>query len=140
LDKAVTYQKTVNASTQNLSDIRKFVSKHALKHGFSSEQIADIRLAVDEATTNIIKHAYKNDHNQELTIHLEFDDEKLSVTLTDQGIAFDLKKYKSPDIKKQIEKKRRGGMGIHLMKSLMDEVSYKVKNQKNVLRMSKNRN
>ena len=140
MDKAVTYQKTVNASTQNLSDIRKFVSKHALKHGFSSEQIADIRLAVDEATTNIIKHAYKNDHNQELTIHLEFDDEKLSVTLTDQGIAFDLKKYKSPDIKKQIEKKRRGGMGIHLMKSLMDEVSYKVKNQKNVLRMSKNRN
>lgn len=140
MDKAVTYQKTVNASTQNLSDIRKFVSKHALKHGFSSEQIADIRLAVDEATTNIIKHAYKNDHNQELTIHLEFDEEKLSVTLTDQGIAFDLKKYKSPDIKKQIEKKRRGGMGIHLMKSLMDEVSYKVKNQKNVLRMSKNRN
>ncbi len=140
MDKAVTYQKTVSASTQNLSDIRKFVSKHALNHGFSSEQIADIRLAVDEATTNIIKHAYKNDHNQELTIHLEFDDEKLSVTLTDQGIAFDLKKYKSPDIKKQIKKKKRGGMGIHLMKSLMDEVSYNVKNQKNVLRMSKNRN
>lgn len=140
MDKAVTYHKTISASTHNLSEIRKFVTKHALKHGFSSEQIADIRLAVDEATTNIIKHAYKNDQSKKLTIYLEFDDEKLSVILTDQGMSFDLKKYRSPDIKKQIENKKRGGMGIRLMKNLMDEVSYNVKNQENVLRMSKNRN
>ncbi len=140
MDKAVSYQKSIGASTENLSEIRKFVTNYAQKHGFSKNQIADIRLAVDEAATNIIKHAYKSDDSQTLTIKLEFDDEKLCVTLTDQGISFDVKKYKSPDIKQQIAKKKRGGMGIHLMKNLMDEVSYKVKNQENVLRMSKNRN
>ena len=140
MDKAVSYQKSIGASTENLSEVRKFVTNYAQKHGFSKDQIADIRLAVDEAATNIIKHAYKSDDSQTLTIKLEFDDEKLCVTLTDQGISFDVKKYKSPDIKQQIAKKKRGGMGIHLMKNLMDEVSYKVKNQENVLRMSKNRN
>ena len=140
MDKAVSYQKSIGASTENLSEVRKFVTNYAQKHGFSKDQIADIRLAVDEAATNIIKHAYKSDKSQTLTIKLEFNEEKLCVTLTDQGISFDVKKYKSPDIKQQIAKKKRGGMGIHLMKNLMDEVSYKVKNQENVLRMSKNRN
>jgi len=140
LDKATTYQKKVNASTQNLSSIRNFVSKHAEEQGFSSEKVADIQLAVDEAYTNIIKHAYKNDSDQEVTIFLEFDDKKMVVTLTDHGIGFDIEKYKKPNLKKQIEKKKRGGMGVFLIQKLMDEVSYHVKNQKNVLRMCKNRN
>ncbi len=140
MDKAASYQKSIKASTKNLSDIRKFVSKYAEEHGFTQDQISDIRLAVDEAATNIIKHGYKNDDTQTLTLKLEFDDEKLNVTLTDQGVSFDLKKYKSPDIRQQIEKRKRGGMGIRLMKNLMDDVSYNVQNQKNVLKMSKNRN
>ncbi|NIU02153.1 MAG: hypothetical protein GWN01_14980, partial [Nitrosopumilaceae archaeon] len=49
LNKATTYQKRVNASTQNLSAIRNFVSKHAEEQGFSAQKVADIELAVDEA-------------------------------------------------------------------------------------------
>ncbi len=140
MNKATTYQKKVNASTQNLSAIRNFVSRHAEEQGFSTEKVADIQLAVDEAYTNIIKHAYKNDSNQQVIINLEFDDEKMVVTLTDHGIGFDAEKYKKPNLKRQIEKKKRGGMGVYLIRKLMDEVSYHAKNQKNVLRMCKNRN
>lgn len=140
MNKATTYQKKVNASTQNLSAIRNFVSRHAEEQGFSTEKVADIQLAVDEAYTNIIKHAYKNDSNQQVTINLEFDDEKMVVTLTDHGIGFDAEKYKRPNLKRQIAKKKRGGMGVYLIQKLMDEVSYHAKNQKNVLRMCKNRN
>lgn len=140
MNKATTYQKKVNASTQNLSAIRNFVSRHAEEQGFTTEKVADIQLAVDEAYTNIIKHAYKNDSNQLVIINLEFDEEKMVVTLTDHGIGFDAEKYKKPNLKKQIEKKKRGGMGVYLIRKLMDEVSYHAKNQKNVLRMCKNRN
>lgn len=140
MNKASTYQKKVHASTQNLSTIREFVSKHAEEHGFSSQKVADIQLAVDEAYTNIIKHAYKNDSSKKVLINLEFDDEKMIVTLTDNGIGFDIEKYKRPDLKKQIERKKRGGMGVYLIRRLMDEVTYNVKSQKNILRMCKNRN
>jgi serine/threonine-protein kinase RsbW len=130
----------VNASTQNLSAIRNFVSRHAKEQGFSVQKVADIQLAVDEAYTNIIKHAYKNDSDQYVIINLEFDDEKMVVTLTDHGMGFDIEKYKKPNLKKQIERKKRGGMGVYLIQKLMDEVSYHAKNHKNVLRMCKNRN
>lgn len=140
MDKATSYQKKVNASTQNLSAVRDFVSSHAREQGFSTQQVADIQLAVDEAYTNIIKHAYNNDASQKVLINLEFDGDKMIVTLTDHGIAFDVQKYKKPDLKKQIQRKKRGGMGVYLMRKLMDDVSYQVKNQKNILRMCKNRN
>lgn len=140
MDKATTYQKRVNASTQNLSAIRNFVSEHAKEQGFSAQKVADIQLAVDEAYTNIIKHAYNNDSEQVVIINLEFDDDKMVVTLTDHGIGFDVEKYKKPSLQKQIERKRRGGMGVYLMRKLMDEVTYHAKNRKNVLRMCKNKN
>ncbi len=140
MNKAVTYRKKINASTQNLSDVREFVSRHAEKHGFTSRQVADVQLAVDEACTNIIKHAYNYDASKELSIELEFDDEKMNVTLTDQGIGFDVERYKKPDLKKQIARKKRGGMGVYLIRNLMDEVNYYAESRENVLRMIKNRN
>jgi serine/threonine-protein kinase RsbW len=65
LNKAVTYRKKISASTQNLSDVREFVATHAKNHGFTSRQIADVQLAVDEACTNIIKHAYDYDASKD---------------------------------------------------------------------------
>lgn len=139
MNNTVTYQKAINATTANLADVRTFVSKHAQEHGFSARQIDDIQLAVDEACTNIIKHAYNYDASKKLTIELEFDTDQLIVILTDQGAGFNSGKYKKPDLKKQIEKKKRGGMGVYLIRNLMDEVTYTAKNKKNILRMSKNR-
>jgi len=140
LNNSFTYKKKVRATTKNLSVIRSFVSEHAESHGFSPNQIADIRLAVDEACTNIIKHAYKNDASKELTIQVEVDDQKLKVIIMDKGEGFDVKSYQKPNLKQQIEQRKRGGMGVHLMLKLMDEVTYQVKNDQNVLSMFKNRN
>lgn len=138
--KLKTYKITVGASTENLSEIRDFVGGHALEYGFDDQKVADIRLAVDEACTNIIKHAYVNDSEENLAITIEVDDEKFMIYLIDRGEGFDVKTYQKPDLKSQIEQKKRGGMGVHLMLNLMDEVTYKVKNNMNVLYMCKNRN
>lgn len=135
-----TYKKTVGASTENLSDIRDFVATHALEYGFNDSIVADIRLAVDEACTNIIKHAYGNNPRENFEITIEVDDEKFMIYLVDRGEGFDVKTYQKPDLKKQIEQRKRGGMGVHLMVNLMDEVTYQVKNNMNVLCMCKNRN
>lgn len=138
--KIETYKKTVGASTENLSDIRDFVAGYARDYGFDDNIVADIRLAVDEACTNIIKHAYNNDPMENLEITIEIDEEKFMIYLVDRGEGFDVKTYQKPDLKKQIEQKKRGGLGVHLMLNLMDEVTYQVRNNMNVLCMSKNRN
>lgn len=140
MNRAVTYHKNIPASTEYLIDVRDFVSSHAKKHGFTEKQVNDIRLAVDEACTNIIKHAYKFDSTKHFGIELEFLEQTVTVIITDNGDGFDPTSYQKPNLKDQIKQKRRGGMGIYLIKNLMDEVSYKKMNKENVLRMKKIRN
>lgn len=136
-----TYKLNVKSKTENLSEVRNFVAEHAEMHGFTPKQISDIRLAVDEAFTNIIKHAYKKDDSKPVYLELLFDDEKLCVLLSDQGNSFNARNYKLPDIKEQIKKKKRGGMGVYLIHTLMDSVSYKSDsgNGSNEIRMCKKR-
>ncbi|MEX2456241.1 MAG: ATP-binding protein [Balneolaceae bacterium] len=139
MNSKTTYQINISASTRNLSDVRDFITNHAESYGFVADQIADIRLAVDEAVTNIIKHAYQNDPSQEINISLKFNDPELCIFLTDTGKTFEFGTYQQPDIKKQIEQKKRGGMGVYLIHSLMDKVTYTRKGQKNRMIMCKNR-
>ncbi|MFO7846134.1 MAG: ATP-binding protein [Balneolaceae bacterium] len=134
-----TYRKTISASTKNLSDIRDFVAGHAETHGFSGRQIADIRLAVDEAITNIIKHAYKGDDNHSIEITIDFNNERICIELQDTGSSFDFKDFPEPNIQEKIKQRKRGGMGVYLIHSLMDDVTYGRQNQSNKMKMCKYR-
>ncbi|MEX0904206.1 MAG: ATP-binding protein [Balneolaceae bacterium] len=139
MNHSITYQLTVKASTENLSEVRDFVATYARQEGFSSQQITDTRLAVDEAFTNIIKHAYQNDESKPVNLELQFDSEKLCIIISDQGKAFDVSKYTFPDVKTQIKNKQRGGMGVYLIHNLMDEVTYRNQKEKNLIIMCKHR-
>lgn len=139
LNNYTTYQLTVNASTKNLVEVREFVATHASQEKFTKQQINDIRLAVDEAFTNIIKHAYKNDDTKEVYVELQFDDEKLCVIISDYGISFDIDSYQIPDVRNQIKEKKRGGMGVYLIQNLMDEVTYRNQKSRNEIIMCKKR-
>lgn len=133
------YKLSIAASTENLSDVRSFIDVHAKDHGFSEKIIQDIRLAVDEAVTNIIKHAYSNDSSEIIDVELLFSDNKLCIQLFDSGKTFKFETYKMPNIKEQVKRKKRGGMGVYLIHSLMDKVSYSSNGDKNEIRMCKNR-
>lgn len=128
---------TVQASTRYLSKVRDFVGKHASNFGFDQQDVDDIRLAVDEAYTNIIKHAYKNDETKSVDVRLGYNSDEFWVSLVDTGNAFDPKDYSKPDVLKKIKKKERGGVGVFLIKKLMDDVEYRTKGPMNVIRMTK---
>jgi len=130
---------SVQASTEHLSDVREFVARYATNLGFKDQDIADIRLAVDEAYTNIIKHSYKNDENKSVDINLGYDTDEFWISLMDTGNAFDPSNYKKPNLRKKIKQKKRGGVGVYLIKQLMDEVEYLQKGSKNEIRMIKKR-
>ncbi len=114
----------VFSKTENLSVIREFLRKFSLSAGFSKKEIQDIILAVDEACTNIIKHAYHSDPNGQINIELKFTNDLLSIKITDFGSSFRPEKIMNPDFPKYFEQKRIGGLGMYLMKTLMDDVKY----------------
>lgn len=132
-----TYRKTIHASTEYLAEVRNFVANHAASHGFNTQKISDIRLAVDEAITNIIKHAYKGDDSHTIDIKVSFRDDKICIQILDTGATFNLKTFPQPDIKEKIKQKKRGGMGVYLIHSLMDDVSYGRKSGSNEMTMCK---
>lgn len=129
------------SKTESLVEVRNFVSKEALNFGFDEDTVNKIVLAVDEACTNIIKHAYKYVPDKIITIEVRPNREKFEVKLTDYGISFDPRVVKTPNIKSSIIKYRKGGLGMYLMKSLVDKVEYNMnQNRCNTVRIIKYKN
>ncbi len=128
----------VTSSTENLSHIRDFIKSAAEESGFSKEIVGKIVLATDEACTNVIKHAYKYSSKRSILISVKFETPKLIISVTDDGLYFDPDIIPDPDLIKFHKEKKIGGLGMFLMKKLMDEVSYKnLANNKNQVLMVK---
>ena len=114
----------VKSSTDNLSQIRDFTKAAAESSGFSEDTAGKIILAVDEACTNIIKHDYKNSPEGEISLSVKLKDGKFSISIIDHGTHFDPSRIPEPDLKEYYKQKRVGGLGMFLIKRLMDEVNY----------------
>lgn len=114
----------VKSTTDNLAVIRDFIKSAANQSGFSEDSTGKIILAVDEACTNIIKHAYKYSPEGNILIKIKFNDPKFSISITDDGSHFDPNKVPEPDLREYYKQKRVGGLGMFLIKKLMDEVNY----------------
>ena len=129
----------VKSRTENLSEIRDFVSGNARAAGIPEATVENIMLAVDEACTNIIKHAYRLSPEGEIIIKINYDKEKFTVTIIDYGKSFEPDRVPLPDLQKYYREHRVGGLGMYLMKSLMDNVEYiTVPGEYNKVLLSKN--
>jgi serine/threonine-protein kinase RsbW len=119
--------KTIPSRTDCLIEIREFVGSAARSFGFSEEETANIILAVDEACTNIIKHAYQYVADKKIEVAITQDNDVFEVKIFDNGRTFDPSTLQPPDLKEHIGHQRRGGLGVYLMKRLMDKVEYNFK-------------
>lgn len=117
-------QLIVKSRTENLSGIRDFIASAAKSSGIKEDIVENIILAVDEACSNIIKHAYNRNPEGEIKINLELTDGKFTVIIQDKGISFEPDSVPDPDLQKYYRQRRVGGLGMYLMKSLMDDVEY----------------
>jgi len=122
------YQLRIPSQTDNLELIREFVSRVAEKVGFNPDDIGKIELACDEACTNVIKHAYeKKNKLHSLDVLIRIDYNKLTLVVTDHGRGFDPSAIKMPKMDEYLAELKVGGLGIYLMRTLMDEVDYDIK-------------
>ena len=128
---------TIESKTEHLIEVRDFISAAAREFGFSDEEVSKIALAIDEACTNIIKHAYGFDPTQHIGITIRAGNKTFEVLITDQGRQFDPSAIPSPDMREYLTHFRRGGLGVYLMRSLMDKVEYSIRPGKNEVRLVK---
>jgi serine/threonine-protein kinase RsbW len=113
--------------------IRIVVQEFAAEMGCDPKERHDIALAVGEAVSNVIKHSYKGDPGNNLSLVCRDRDDSFEVEIRDRGEAYDpaAKPLRPP------EEIRVGGRGVYLMRALMDEVEYHREGDVNCVRMRK---
>jgi anti-sigma regulatory factor (Ser/Thr protein kinase) len=126
------------AKFEYLDEIREFVGAIARAGGFSDKDVYNIQLATDEAASNIIEHAYETISDGILELSCGMEGDAIKIILIDRGESFDPSEVPLPDLKADLSQRKIGGLGIFLMRKLMDEVHYEPKPDKsNVLTMIK---
>ncbi len=127
----------IPSQTEKLILAREFVAGAAKGFGFKEDDVNNIALAVDEACTNIIKHAYKYAGDKAIDIVVSMNNPEFEILIEDQGKHFDPTDVPVPDMKEYMSHYKRGGLGMYLMKKLMDKVEYSIQPRKNVVRLIK---
>ena len=119
---------TLDADFDNLDEIRDFVGEAASQVGFSDKEIYSIQLAADEASSNIIEHAYAGVQGGKIEIECIIFDGGLKIVMQDQGKSFNPSSIPEPNVKADLSERKIGGLGMYLMRKLMDEVIYESSN------------
>ncbi len=108
----------------SLVKIAEFIRKASEEAGFDSATSYHIELAIDEAVTNIIEHAYGGEGVGDIECMYSVDKKGLTIKLQDHGQPFLPHDVATPDIKAPLKKRDNHGLGLFLIKQLMDEVSF----------------
>ena len=133
-----TFLLKVPSSTENLALVREFVNSIGTQAGLGERDLFQLTLAVDEACANVIEHAYGNDVTKEVLLTANFDDDSLEIRVEDTGAGFDPSGREQKSLETLIAERRKGGLGLKMMQSVMDEVHYDIEpGRKNQLRLVK---
>jgi serine/threonine-protein kinase RsbW len=126
--------------TKNLRTVREFIFNAATNFGFDDSITNKIVLAVDEACTNIIKHAYHSVDNKPIELSINTIKDTFEIDIRDYGDSFDPAAVKSPVMPEYIKKYNKGGLGMYLMRSLVDKIEYhNNSSQGNLVRLVKSK-
>lgn len=117
--------------------LQPFIEEIGETLGLSSSQTSKLNLAVEEAVVNVMNYAYPAGTYGEVSIDAKADGKQLEIILTDCGMPFDPTVCKDVDTTLSADKRPIGGLGIHLVRQIMDSVSYERVGENNVLTLVK---
>ncbi|MDH3216328.1 MAG: anti-sigma factor antagonist, partial [Candidatus Krumholzibacteria bacterium] len=135
-EESTIHELSVPAEEGQLSRVRDFVTEICDEAGFTVRETNNTKLAVDEACTNIIKHAYESAAG-EIKLRAGISRGKVDISIFDSGKRFDFAGVKDPDLDQYVETGRKGGLGVFLINRLMDRVEYRAAQEGNELFLTK---
>jgi anti-sigma regulatory factor (Ser/Thr protein kinase) len=122
----------VPSQTRHLGLVRELTRRLAEGAGFDSRVAGRVALAVDEAATNVIEHAYRGSPDGRIEIRFDDGGPDFCVEILDGGLSLDLKALPHVDLRRFATERRTGGLGVHLMERIMDSVTYRRRARRNV--------
>jgi serine/threonine-protein kinase RsbW len=133
------YKYKVGCSIENLKGVRDFIRGVLKENHVSDLQISEMVLALDEMCSNLMIHAHhcNPDDLFELHVQVEKNNNPVVFEIIDDGSSFDINQFSEPDLGNLVHEKRKGGLGIRLVKSIMDKIEYQHIPGKNVCRLIK---
>jgi serine/threonine-protein kinase RsbW len=132
------FEMTIGSDIEEIPAVSARLEEAMGAFGFSPEEILDTQLAVEEVITNIIVHGYKKTG---FWIHLScrFNRRGIRIQVADTAPRFDPLAIPEPELGGDIEERKIGGLGVFLLRQVMDEISYRYENGKNILTLEKRR-
>jgi anti-sigma regulatory factor (Ser/Thr protein kinase) len=127
---------------RDLADLQILVERleqFAERHGLADTMLSSMTLALEEAVTNVIHYGFDDDDGAMIRIEITCDAGGLTAVIEDNGRAFDPLQATAPDVTAPLEEREVGGLGIMLIRKLMDEVRYARHGSRNVLMLRKQR-
>jgi len=118
--------KTFPAKFEVLDDLREIVAQVARSGGFTEKEIYSLQLVADEAASNIIEHAYEGVPNAQfdMTCDCDAQGDTITIVMRDTGKSFDPSNAEQPNLKADLAERQIGGLGVYIMRKLMDEIRY----------------
>ena len=133
--KMETVEQTFVAKLEVIPAMVEFVAATAESFGVHPKRIMHLELAVEEATANICSYAYEIPPG-EVTIRISRETEVVRIELVDAGVPFDPLAADAPDIRSELENREVGGLGIFLIRRMLDEVHYSRSGDRNILSLA----
>jgi serine/threonine-protein kinase RsbW len=132
------YKYKVGCSIENLKGVRDFIRGALKDNNVTDIQISEIVLALDEMCSNLMIHAHQCNPNDLFELHIHIDkNDPVIFEIIDDGSAFDINQFSEPELGNLVHEKRKGGLGIRLVKTIMDKIEYQHSSGKNVCRLIK---
>jgi serine/threonine-protein kinase RsbW len=125
------------ADLREIERLNRVIRQFGDLHEVPSRVLYAVNLALDEVVTNVVRHGFDNPKEEEVVAHVTARSREVVTEVTDAGRTFDPLTVPPPDLTAPLSERSLGGLGIHLIRSLMDEVEYRRENGKNVLTMRK---
>lgn len=125
---------------EEISRMASFLEGIGEEFALSVEDSFNIHLAMEEAVTNVIMYAYPQDEEHEIELSVSCADKEMIFTITDSGKEFDPTLHPEADVTLSLEERPVGGLGIFLIRRIMQKVEYNRVEGRNILTMVKNLN
>ena len=131
------FQITHSAELESLQKFRDFITACCAQHDIPSETVLELKLAVDEACTNVITHGYKGMNPGSIILSFRIEPGRILVQITDFGHVFEPEAAPKPDVEAALEDRELGGLGLFLIYQTMDNIDYQSSEEGNTLTFTK---
>jgi len=126
---------TISINDAAMREVRGFVADFVARHAVATDEQHRIMLVLEELITNLVKYGYRDRPAGSAEVILVLEESRLMLELVDDGDPFDPLEQPPPDLDAPIEERELGGLGIHIIRALADEVHYQRAGERNILQL-----